>query len=76
MGITGYMVGAMDEAILTALAKRKIHTFSMAAGAGATGEGSGGAARRDCGPLPAAAEGTGRRVSSRAPTASNRGHMR
>lgn len=33
VGITGYMVGAMDEEILVALARRKIHTFSMASGA-------------------------------------------
>ncbi|KIZ02110.1 hypothetical protein MNEG_5845 [Monoraphidium neglectum] len=32
VGIKGYMVGAMDEAILITLAKRKIPTFSMAAG--------------------------------------------
>lgn len=33
VGIKGYMVGAMDEPILAALAKRKIHTFSMSSGA-------------------------------------------
>ncbi len=31
-GIKGYIVGAMDEAILVALAKKKIHTFSMSSG--------------------------------------------
>jgi hypothetical protein len=35
-GIKGYMVGAMDEEILLALAKRSIHTFSMSSGAGRT----------------------------------------
>lgn len=32
-GITGYMVGAMDSETLAALARKKVHTFSMAAGA-------------------------------------------
>jgi hypothetical protein len=33
------MVGAMDEQILTTLARRKIHTFSMASGARLGGKG-------------------------------------
>jgi hypothetical protein len=31
-GITNLLVGAADEALLVALARRRVHTFSMKAG--------------------------------------------